>query len=241
VVTRLITPAVRERGPAWVNRYFAFVDPAGGSGGDSMTLAVAHHDRGADHVMLDVLRKARPPFNPERVAEEFAEVLERYRVRVVVGDRYGGDWPAAAFKRHHIVYKPADRTRSEIYRDVLPLLTSGAVELLDDPRPYAPAPDPRAPHDHGRPPCHRPSSRSPRRCGQRDGRRAAARLGRTAARIGFQNPEFYKKQSLRLSTALTPRVVACAEDLPEHVALPRGCREELEQTLREHGSAKASL
>jgi hypothetical protein len=55
-------------------------------------------------------------------------------VRVLVGDRYGGDWPAAAFKRHHIVYKPADRTRSEVYRDVLPLLTSGAVELLDDPR-----------------------------------------------------------------------------------------------------------
>jgi superfamily II DNA or RNA helicase len=52
----------------------------------------------------------------------------------------------------------------------------------------------------------------------------------------FQNPEFYKKQSLRLSTALTPRVVACAEELPEHVALPRGCRTELEQILREHGS-----
>jgi hypothetical protein len=54
--------------------------------------------------------------------------------RVVVGDRYGGDWPAAAFRRRSIVYRPADRTRSEIYRDVLPLLTSGAVELLDDPR-----------------------------------------------------------------------------------------------------------
>ncbi|MBI4203719.1 MAG: DEAD/DEAH box helicase family protein [Betaproteobacteria bacterium] len=52
----------------------------------------------------------------------------------------------------------------------------------------------------------------------------------------FQNPEFYKKQSLRLSTALTPRVVACAEELPEHVALPRGCRTELEQLLQEHGS-----
>jgi hypothetical protein len=75
-----------------------------------------------------------PPFNPERVVEEFAEVLARYRVRVVVGDRYGGDWPAAAFKRRSIVYRPADRTRSEIYRDVVPLLTSGAVELLDDPR-----------------------------------------------------------------------------------------------------------
>ena len=39
----------------------------------------------------------------------------------------------------------------------------------------------------------------------------------------FQNPEFHKKQNMRLSTALTPRVIACAEDYPEHVALPRGC------------------
>ena len=51
----------------------------------------------------------------------------------------------------------------------------------------------------------------------------------------FQNPEFYKKQSMRLSTAMTPRVIACAEDLPQHVALPRGCRTELEALLREHG------
>jgi hypothetical protein len=39
----------------------------------------------------------------------------------------------------------------------------------------------------------------------------------------FQNPEFCKKQAMRLSTALTPRVIACAEDLPQHVAVPRGC------------------
>jgi hypothetical protein len=38
----------------------------------------------------------------------------------------------------------------------------------------------------------------------------------------FQNPEFYKKQKMRLSTALTPRVIACAEELPLFVALPRG-------------------
>ncbi len=35
----------------------------------------------------------------------------------------------------------------------------------------------------------------------------------------FQNPEFYKKQSMRLSTALTPRVIACAEEFPQHIAL----------------------
>ena len=39
-----------------------------------------------------------------------------------------------------------------------------------------------------------------------------------------QNPEFYKKQNMRLSTALTPRVISCAEEFSRHVALPRGCR-----------------
>jgi hypothetical protein len=51
----------------------------------------------------------------------------------------------------------------------------------------------------------------------------------------FQNPEFYKKQSMRLSTATTPRVIACAEDLPQFVALPRGCQSEFEALLRDHG------
>lgn len=53
----------------------------------------------------------------------------------------------------------------------------------------------------------------------------------------FQNPEFYKKQSMRLSTATTPRVIACAEDLPQHVGLPRGRRDDAEELLREHGVA----
>lgn len=50
----------------------------------------------------------------------------------------------------------------------------------------------------------------------------------------FQNPEFYKKQGMRLSTALTPRVIACAENFPQHIALPRGCLPEAETLLREH-------
>jgi hypothetical protein len=38
----------------------------------------------------------------------------------------------------------------------------------------------------------------------------------------FQNPEFYKAQSMRLSTYDKPRVIACGDDLANHVALPRG-------------------
>lgn len=39
----------------------------------------------------------------------------------------------------------------------------------------------------------------------------------------FANPDFYKTQAMRLSTYGKPRVISCAEDLPHHIALPRGC------------------
>lgn len=55
-----------------------------------------------------------------------------------------------------------------------------------------------------------------------------ARIKRLAA---FQNPEFYKKQNMRLSTALTPRVITCFEELPDHIALPRGCIDNLKELL----------
>jgi hypothetical protein len=51
----------------------------------------------------------------------------------------------------------------------------------------------------------------------------------------FQNPAFYKKQRMRLSTALTPRVISCAEDVGDYVSLPRGCWPEVDHLLREYG------
>jgi len=58
------------------------------------------------------------------------------------------------------------------------------------------------------------------------------RLLRLAA---FQNPEFYKAQAMRLSTYDKPRVVACAEDHPHHIGLPRGCLEDVREALGELG------
>lgn len=56
------------------------------------------------------------------------------------------------------------------------------------------------------------------------------RLIRLAA---FQNPEFYKAQAMRLSTFGKPRIISCCEEYPKHLALPRGCQEELLQVLGE--------
>ena len=58
------------------------------------------------------------------------------------------------------------------------------------------------------------------------------RLIRLAA---FQNPAFYSAQAMRRSTFGIPRIVACAELLSHHIALPRGCREAMERLLRDLG------
>ena len=58
------------------------------------------------------------------------------------------------------------------------------------------------------------------------------RLLRLAA---FQNPEFYRAQAMRLSTYGKPRVIHCAEELPGHIALPRGCLDEVRQLLESLG------
>jgi len=50
------------------------------------------------------------------------------------------------------------------------------------------------------------------------------RLIRLAA---FQNPEFYKAQAMRLPTYDKPRIIACAEDHPKHIGLPRGCLDDV--------------
>lgn len=54
------------------------------------------------------------------------------------------------------------------------------------------------------------------------------RLLRLAA---FQNPEFYRAQAMRLSTYDKPRIIDCAEDHPQHIALPRGCLADVEALL----------
>jgi len=60
----------------------------------------------------------------------------------------------------------------------------------------------------------------------------ANRLIRLAA---FQNPKFYQAQAMRMSVWNIPRVIACAENYPNHIALPRGCLNTVEDLLKSNG------
>ncbi|HEY7302432.1 MAG TPA: hypothetical protein VH684_31435 [Xanthobacteraceae bacterium] len=133
VVEAAVVPGRFELAPVVGPRYVAFVDPSGGSA-DAMTLAIAHRDRAENRAILDAVRERRPPFSPEAVVGEFADVLKAYRVSTVTGDRWGGEFVREPFRRHGIKYELSDKSKSDLYRDVLPVLNSGKAELLDLPR-----------------------------------------------------------------------------------------------------------
>lgn len=120
-----------ELPPTSGRSYAAFVDPSGGSS-DAMTLAITHCQR--DVGVLDAVREVRPPFSPESAVRDFAALLKSYRISKVVGDRYAGEWPRERFREHGITYDPSAQNKSDIYRDLLPMLNSHKVELLDLPR-----------------------------------------------------------------------------------------------------------
>jgi hypothetical protein len=131
VVDAAIVPGRHELPRVEGVQYCAFVDPSGGQA-DSMTLAISHAE--GERIVLDAMRERRPPFSPDDVVGEFAALLKAYGIGIVKGDRYGGLWPRERFQVHGIEYVTADKAKSDLYRDMLPALNSGRVELLDHPR-----------------------------------------------------------------------------------------------------------
>jgi hypothetical protein len=135
-VERCVSPGVFERLYTSAARYVAFVDAAGGSGQDSMTMAIAHAERdaGRDIAVLDVLREHRPPFSPQAVIGEFCETLSAYNLKAVTGDKFAGDFCAEQFRMRGIAYHASERTKSEIYVELLPRINTGSIDLLDNAR-----------------------------------------------------------------------------------------------------------
>jgi hypothetical protein len=126
----VVVPGCYELAPE--GEELAFVDVAGGSGGDSATLAVAR--KVGERSVLCLLRERRPPFSPEAVITEFAATLKQRGISRVVGDKYAGEFPREAFLKHGVAYEASALPKSDIYRELLPLINSKRVELLDEPR-----------------------------------------------------------------------------------------------------------
>ena len=126
-----VSAGVRERPPEPSVSFSAFVDPSGGSA-DAMTLAIVH--RQGEVVVIDAVRERRPPFSPDDVVDEFSSLMKSYRVTRCSGDRYAGLWPSERFGVRDITYEPAEKPKSDLYRDLLPLINAKRIDLIDDKR-----------------------------------------------------------------------------------------------------------
>jgi hypothetical protein len=128
-VDACIVPGRGELEPDLNLRYVAFVDPSGGSN-DSMTLAIAHRSKEGKGV-LDCLREVRAPFRPDEVVADFSLTMRDYQLRRCTGDRYGSEWVSERFRAHGVSYEVSEPTKSDIYKEFLPLVNTQKVEFLD--------------------------------------------------------------------------------------------------------------
>jgi hypothetical protein len=126
-----VASGIAERFPDKGQNCYGFVDPSGGSK-DAFTLAIAHREKEA--VVIDCIREVTPPFSPEGVVYDFAETLKRYGINRVVGDRYAGEWPREQFRKYGITYDPSAEPKSYLYQNLLPVINSQKVLLLDNER-----------------------------------------------------------------------------------------------------------
>jgi Phage Terminase len=114
-----------------IGPYFGFVDPSGGRA-DSFTAAVAHVHKDGERLVIDAIRATKPPFDPAVVTKEFSGFLKLYGVTGVFGDNYGGEWPKAEFAKNGINYELSELHKSDLYLNLIPVLCSRKVELLDN-------------------------------------------------------------------------------------------------------------
>jgi len=112
--------------------YVCFVDPSGGRK-DAASMAIAHIKSNKERVvLLDVARRWPSPHDPAQVVQEQASILKDYRITSVIGDKYAGAWPEQEYRKYGIIYTPAEKDKSGLYLDFLPLALSCSVELLDN-------------------------------------------------------------------------------------------------------------
>lgn len=109
-----------------------FIDPSGGRQ-DSYTAAVASYMPDGK-IVVNAVREAKPPFSPEAVTKEYAELFRAYGLNEITGDRYGGDWVTEMWAKGNVGLRVAEQNASEIYLALAALISSGRVELPDNPR-----------------------------------------------------------------------------------------------------------
>jgi hypothetical protein len=120
---------VFERPPDPKVKYRGYVDCAGGTGSDSFAFAITHRE---STYMLDVVREYKPRFVPAQVIAELAQLCRTYNITEIEGDKYAVGFHEAEWQAHGIRFVACERTTSENYLSLLPLVLARRVRLVDN-------------------------------------------------------------------------------------------------------------
>jgi hypothetical protein len=112
-------------------QYVAAIDVSGGRS-DAAACAIAHRE--GQRVIVDVVRREPSPHDPKAVSTRFAALLATHRLSHAIADNYAAEFSRSVYASAGITLTDAGVTRSEAYLHLLPLLTTGRVELPPDPR-----------------------------------------------------------------------------------------------------------
>jgi hypothetical protein len=112
--------------------YAAFMDAAGGTGGDSYTLSIGHKE--GEIIVIDLVRGTTGKFDPVEVTRGYAALLREYGIGTVTGDYYGAEWVAGAWRDAGVTYLRSELPKSQIYLECVPQFTRGLVRLPDHAR-----------------------------------------------------------------------------------------------------------
>jgi hypothetical protein len=110
-------------------KYVAFLDLSGGRSDDS-ALCLAHRE--GRKLVIDLLRRWRPPHSPYEVIGEMARIIKKWGMVRATADNYAAEFVTQAGKSHGIMIERAEKPKSQLYLELLPLITSDEIELLDD-------------------------------------------------------------------------------------------------------------
>ena len=115
--------------------YSAFADPSGGRH-DHFCLCIGHREGTGtgSYFVADVVRGVAPPFDPESVVAEFAQLLKDYRVHSVTGDNYAASWVETSFTKAGIKYVRSELNKSQLYLEALPQFMRQSISLPNHPK-----------------------------------------------------------------------------------------------------------
>lgn len=130
-VEACVVPGRKELMPQPDRRYFATADMSGGLH-DAACLCIGHLTNGV--LVVDVLHHYPAPHEPHSVVRRMAATLNKFGIRQVTADRFGGSWVSDSFRAVGIKHQPSEYSASEAYSELLPRITTpGALKLLDHP------------------------------------------------------------------------------------------------------------